>query len=177
MIFRLAQDNDISTEILINYKLFHLSIEIQLTFFQMVCPCCFSFFIPGQNCIQKYYNPKRIRRIKQEKKTSSSIKHLIYLSQLTTIENSEFKFAKKIDNSCLWTTFKCKGCKTLIVHDTAPLEFSEHRPQPVKPTQSTAKSLPKKDHLQKILQKSQIPKAKESGKKDLDLESFLQGFL
>lgn len=138
----------------------------------MVCPCCFLFFFPGNNCIQKFYNAKRIRRFKEKKnKPKSGIKNIIFSSQLL----NEKKSVKK-QKDTLFTTFKCKDCKTLIVYDTMPLEFLEFKPE----TQAKlTKPLhpPKKETLQKVLQKSQIPKSNESGKKEMDLESFLQGFL
>ena len=138
----------------------------------MVCPCCFKFFIPGKNCIQRFYTIKRIHRLKQKKnEAKSGIKCIIFSSQLLS-SSSEKKSTKK-KKETLFSTFKCKECKTLIVYDTAPLELLESKPEiksmPAKPL--------KKESLQKVLQKSQIPKQSDSEKKEMDLESFLQGFL
>ena len=163
-----------------------LMIELQSTFFQMVCPCCFSFFIPGQNCLQHFYTRPQIRKIKEQKrknkkaKTAGStdnprnkeedIKYIIYSSQLFSYEKTNY------NKESLFTSFKCTKCKTLIVHDNTPLEFAEHNPKSlIKPTQQTAK--PSRENLQKVLQKSQLPKASGSAKKEMDLESFLKGFI
>ena len=135
----------------------------------MLCPCCFSFFLPGNNCKQKFYSLKRIQRLKRKKKNSISIKNIIFLSQLT-IEACEVKTKKKPKH--LLTTFQCKKCKTLVVHDTTPLEFVDFKSH--KPTTSNPSN---RKSLQKVLLKSQIPKSNSSDKKELDLESFLQGFL
>jgi hypothetical protein len=152
----------------------YIYIEIQPTFYQMVCPCCFTFFIPGTNCIQRFYTIKRIRRFKQKKHESKSrIKCIIFSSQLL---NSSERISRKRreDKDSLFSTFECKACKTMIVYDSYPLELLENLPEQhqVKPSNP-----PKKESLQKVLQKSQIPKRNDSEKKEMDLESFLQGFL
>lgn len=100
------------------------------------------------------------------------IKHIIYSSQLFSYEKTTFK-----GKDALFTTFKCTKCKSLIVHDNTPLEFSEFKPKAVasKPVQPLNK--PDRDNLQKVLQKSQVPKSSDSSKKEMDLESFLQGFI
>lgn len=147
---------------------------IQPTFYQMVCPCCFTFFFPGKNCNQRFYTIKRIRRIKQKKNDpKSEIKSMIFSSQL--LSSSERNSTKK-QKDVLFNTFKCKKCKTLIVYDTYPFEFMENKPE-VQAKQVKPINPPKKESLQKVLQKSQIPKSSDSVKKEMDLESFLKGFL
>lgn len=185
MIYRLARDNEISKKsTCIQTTLpvfFHL--ELQPTFFQMVCPCCFTFFIPGKNCIQRFYTKnelKRIKKIKKKNKTgnvnescssdvlcgSSDIKYIIYSSQLSSYE--KIKYTKET----LFTTFKCTKCKSLIVHDSSPLEFCELKHKISKP--SAPNSKPNRENLQKVLQKSQ---SVGTVKKEMDLESFLKGFI
>ena len=149
----------------------------------MVCPCCFSFFIPGRNCIQNFYTRSQIRKLKEQKRKNKNnkcaemnpdecIKHLIYSSQLFSYEKTTVK-----GRGVLFTTFKCTKCKSLIVHDNTPLEFSEIKPKASvsKPAQPLNK--PNRDNLQKVLQKSQLPKTSDSSKKEMDLESFLHGFI
>ena len=152
----------------------------------MVCPCCFSFFIPGRNCIQNLYSRPQIRKLKEQKrkyKTQKStdsktdmkedhIRYIIYSSQLFSYDKSSSQ-----NKESLLTTFKCTKCKTLIVHDNTPLEFTEFKVKAIisKSAQQTVK--PSRENLQKVLQKSQVPKASESGKKEMDLESFLNGFI
>lgn len=76
----------------------------------------------------------------------------------------------------LFSTFKCSGCKSFIVYDTAPLEFDEQRTE-VHSKATKPLNTPRKENLQKVLQKSQITKQSDSIKNEMDLESFLQGFL
>ncbi len=171
MIFRLAQDNEISN-LKVDFYFLIRRLEIQPTFFQIVCPCCFLFFVPGTNCIQKFHTIKQIRRFK-EKKTKNGIKSIIFSSQLIGVKDKNTM--KKSIDAC-FTTFKCNGCKTFIVYDTAPLEFIEHQKE-VQTKAAKPVNPPRKENLQKVLQKSQIPKESDSAKKEMDLESFLQGFL
>ena len=100
------------------------------------------------------------------------IRYIIYSSQLFSYDKSSSQ-----NKESLLTTFKCTKCKTLIVHDNTPLEFTEFKVKAIisKSAQQTVK--PSRENLQKVLQKSQVPKASESGKKEMDLESFLNGFL
>lgn len=151
------------------------SLEIQPTFFQMVCPCCFTFYIPGKNCFQRFYAIQKIHRLKQKKtEAKSRIKCIIYSSQL--LSSSCCKKSTNKQKDTVFCTFECKQCKTLIVYDTAPLEFLENKPEiktlVVKPINPL-----KKESLQKVLQKSQMQNQSDSEKKEMDLESFLKGFL
>lgn len=140
----------------------------------MVCSCCFTFFVPGENCIQRFHTIKKIRRFKGNKnKAKSGIKNILFSSQLL---GSNEKNSNKKGKDKLFSTFKCKKCKTLIVYDNAPLEFLENKPE-IQAKLAKPNNPPKKESLQKVLQKSQIPKQIDSGKKEMDLESFLQGFL
>lgn len=140
----------------------------------MICPCCFTFFLPGRNCIQRFYTIKRIRRFKLKKNDpNSEIKSIVFSSQL--LSSNEKNSAKK-QKDALFNTFKCKKCKTLIIYDTYPLEFLENKPE-VQAKHMKPVNPPKKESLQKVLQKSQIPKTSDFSKKEMDLESFLQGFL
>lgn len=169
MMFRLAQDNDISKQphsfYIANFS------ELQNSFFQMVCPCCFSFFLPGINCFPNLYAMKRIRRLKSKShRASKNIKIIIFTSQL-------FGDKANLKSESIVTTINCKACKSLIVHDLSSLEFSEKRLQQPLLISKPTSTVPKKDNLQKALQKSQISKSNDPQKKELDLESFLQGFL
>lgn len=140
----------------------------------MICPCCFTFFLPGTNCIQRFYTIKRIRRFKHKKNDpKSEIKSILFSSQLI---NSNEKNSAKKQKDTIFNTFKCKKCKTLIVFDIYPLEFLENKPE-VQAKQMKPVNPPTKESLQKVLQKSQIPKQSNFSKKEIDLESFLQGFL
>lgn len=142
----------------------------------MVCPSCFSFFVPGKNCFQAFYTRKQIHKLKEQKRMNKksndsgkndSIKFIIYSSQLFSHE----KTAR--EKEALFSTFKCTGCKSLIVHDNTPLEFAEFKPKAIiKPTSQTSK--PNREHLQKVLQNSKKP---DFEKKEMDLESFLSGFI
>lgn len=152
----------------------------------MVCPSCFSFFVPGKNCFQAFYTRKQIRKLKEKKRKAKksndpgngnedeAIKFIIYSSQLFSHEKTvEIK-----EKEPLFCTFKCTGCKSLIIHDNTPLEFAEFKPRAIsRPTQQSSKQQPSRDNLQKILQKSQLPKKSDSDNKELDLESFLNGFI
>lgn len=81
------------------------------------------------------------------------------------------------------STFKCKDCKALIVHDTSPLEFEiieKQKQTKTQQKQNNINSKAHKDNLQKYQIKSQIKISEQSAttpEKELDLESFLKGFL
>ena len=103
-------------------------------------------------------------------KARENIKNIIFSSQLHGCK-AQVKF------DSLVTTIECKECKTLLVNNLSPVEFQDYKSHQPITKDKTAPVGPKKDNLQKALQKSQIPKNNEQSKKDLDLESFLQGFL
>lgn len=135
----------------------------------MTCPCCFSFFLPSLNCTQKFYAMKRIRRLRSKKeKIRRCINTLIFTSQLSGCHPT-------LKSDSIVTTIYCKECKTLIVFDLASLEIFDHKS--MQPPSMPAVSVPKRDILNKVLQKTKHSKTIDPPKKELDLESFLEGFL
>lgn len=63
----------------------------------------------------------------------------------------------------------------MTIIDAEPLEFLERKQVVNVPNEP--KAFTKKTELQKVLQKSSNIKKQEESSKELDLESFLQGFI
>lgn len=136
----------------------------------MVCICCFNFFVPGFNCHQYFYSLKQIRRLK------SKLKHynLIYVSR--TFGSSENRINKSKPSKHIYSSFLCKGCNSLTIYDSCPLEFAETKQ--VRTNEaflSTTKLM--NDFRKKIVSKNTLNNSNNNSAKEMDLESFLHGFL
>lgn len=119
-----------------------------------------------------------MKKSKSKTKSKSDKKMKMFFSaQFSGIPESKEKY--KYSPTALISTVKCKVCRSTIVHETSPLEFLNDLSSPaaVKVTSSQqSSSVKKKESLQRMLSKSQ--ESKPVLKKDeLDLESFLHGFL
>lgn len=135
-------------------------LSVQHGLFQRVCVCCFALLVPTVNCSVRFDTFKRLRR-RDGKGTYS---RRFWSSQW----NATAKGVGLMDESVVCSVH-CHTCNSLIAHDTHPIAFVES-----KPGQSTPPVRARKDALQKALTRSNVP-APTSG--DMDLESFLRGFM
>ena len=114
---------------------------------------------------------KQIRRFKK----SSRVKSIIFWSKLFGLTSKTDPSMEYKHIEAVYSTFSCKLCKSLVVIDTNPLEFLEQKRNPISANKHA--TLTKRSDIQKVLDKSNIIKKSENNAKELDLESFLQGFI
>lgn len=123
----------------------------------MTCQHCFSLFLPSLNCSLKYVKRSRLQRLP---------KQTIRLSHLHV--DAAYRSASGKDD--IIPVIRCSECKYFTIFDAMPVKLLEAPPKSApKPVTAPVR----KDVLQKAMAVKKDPPKKQ----EMDLESFLDGFL